>query len=140
MGVVLFCILLGSIHLMGGLYARYTTQAGDSDSARVAVFSFEDDLSEQGQLLPASFSPGESLSKTIEIHNNGETALKYVIKLENLTQNLPIEDKIIETNVIACGEESSLTWSIEWLQEDNSIDYMGKMDILRITVTVEQVD
>ena len=48
-GLVLFCLVLFSTYLTGGLYARYTTSASGSDSARVASFQIQGENSwEQG--------------------------------------------------------------------------------------------
>lgn len=137
---VLLCAVLITTHMMSGLYARYTAQAGGGDEARVATFSFEDNLSAQAQVLPTTFSPGESLPITIKIKNTGEVTLRYVVKIENLTKNLPIEEQTINSSEVACNGESEFSWNIEWPKSKNSVEYMGKMDVLRIVVTVEQVD
>ena len=64
-----------------------------------------------------------------------------VVKLENLTNNLPIQDQVITSGVILSGSDTvDFSWKFTWPATDNSIDKMGKMDIIRITVTVEQVD
>ena len=85
--VVLFCAMLCSLYLVSGLYARYSATATASDSARVATFSFKDDLSTQTQILPTTFSPGESLITKITIQNDGDVTLKYTVTVENLTKN-----------------------------------------------------
>ena len=64
----------------------------------------------------------------------------YSIKIENLTNNLPIADQTIKSEVVAPGSENTFDWTLEWPKEDNSIDYVGKMDVFKVTVTVEQVD
>ena len=140
-GLVLLGTIICSIHMMGGLYARYSTSSGKaSDNARVAIFSFEDDLSEQAQSIPVYLSPGEYISTTITIKNNGEVTLRYVVTIKNLTKNLPIEDQTIISDEITSDSESTFTWKIEWPQSKNSVVYVGKMDVLRVVVTVEQVD
>ena len=136
---VLFALLL-SVYFSNGLYARYSTAVVNSDSARVAVFSFDDNLDAQSQLLPTALSPGESVSAAITIKNDGEVALMYSIKIENLTNNLPIADQIIKSDAIAPGTESTFNWTLEWPEEENSINYMGKMDVFKVTVIVEQVN
>lgn len=139
-GLALLCAIILSIHLMGGIYARYSTSDSASDRARVAIFSFEDDLSEQSQIVSLSLIPGESIPTMITIKNDGEVTLRYVVTIENLTHNLPIEDQIVTSGEIVSGGTSSLDWKIEWSESDNSVEYMGKMDVLRIVVIVEQVD
>ena len=139
-GLFLAFALILSFHLTGGLYARYTTSASGEDGARVAIFRFGDNLSEQSQLLPSSFAPGESLDTQISIRNDGEVTIRYVVKIQNLTKNLPIEDRIIQSSVVACNTESTFSWKIEWPETANSVEYMGKVDVLRLVVTVEQID
>ncbi len=136
---ILFALLL-TVYCSNGLYARYSTTLVNSNSARVAVFSFDDNLDAQSKILPAALSPGESESASITIKNNGEVALAYSIKIENLTNNLPIADQIITSDAIAPGTETTFNWALEWPEEENSIDYMGKMDVFKVTVIVEQVD
>lgn len=139
-GVVLLCLLTFSMHLTSGLYAKYTTVASGSDSARVAKFSFSDDLATQYKTLTARFAPGDAHTTEISIENNGEVALRYVVKIENLTNNLPIDSSIISSDDIAIGEKRSFSWAVKWEEEDNSVEYMGKMDVIRISVAVEQID
>ena len=139
-GCILLCVWLISVYLIGGVYARYSTYASSEDSARVAIFKFEDDLSDQSQTLPTSFGPGEKITTSVTIKNEGEVTLRCVVKVENLTDNLPIEDQIIYSSNIGCNDESTFSWDIEWPKQKNSVDYMGKIDVLRLVVTVEQVD
>ena len=138
--LLLLCAFLLSSHMMGGLWAKYYTRNDGGDGARVARFSFDEDLSEQSQSLSVSFAPGEYEEYTFEIENTGEVALKCVLSIDNLTENLPIEDQVIATSEIACGDSDTIDWKIEWPVALNSAEYMGKMDILRVVVTVEQVD
>lgn len=138
--LLLLCTMLFSFYLIGGLYARYTSSASGADSARVARFEFTDDLTEQFITLPLSLSPGEHYDTSVKIHNKGEVAIHCVVTIENLTGNLPIETKTYTSSTIAKDEETTLDVVIEWPAEKNSIEYMGKSDIFRIRVTVEQVD
>ena len=139
--LLLLCAVLLSAHSINGLYARYASGKAGDDEARVAKFSFNDTLDAQSIKLPVAMAPGESHTVQIQVQNTGEVALKYVVKLENLTNNLPIHDQVITSGVILSGSDSvDFSWKVTWPPTDNSIDKMGKMDIIRITVTVEQVD
>ena len=138
--MVLVFALIFSFRLMGGIYARYVSRDGGSDSARVAVFSFDDNLSEQALNIPVSLSPGESIPTTLTIRNTGEVSLRYIVKIENLTKNLPIYDRTLNSDVIGSNQEDSFTWNLEWPKSENSVEFVGKADVLRITVAVEQVD
>ena len=144
-GGLLFCLLLISMYMMGGLYARYTASASGTDGARVAqfAFAFDRDLMSQTVTAPISLAPGETDTKTVSITNNGETAIRCVVTLENLTKNLPIAQNqplISISDVIPSGESDECEMSISWPEAENSIDFAEKMDVFKITVTVEQVD
>ena len=141
--LLLLCAVLLSAYAIGGLYARYASGQSGDDDARVAKFSFSDNLDAQSIALPVTMAPGESRKVTIQVQNTGEVALKYVVKVENLTKNLPIalEDQIIMSDVLLSGSDpTEFSWEITWPATENSIDKMGKMDIIRITVTGEQFD
>ncbi|MBR5520076.1 MAG: hypothetical protein IKU55_05105 [Clostridia bacterium] len=142
--VLLLCLLLISSYMLGGrLYARYITTDYSSDSARVASFAFSDDLNTKVQTLVLDASmmyPGKTLNTTAAISNNGEVALRYIVTVENLTGNLPIEYGELGAKTLYPGESSNVTIALEWPAEKSSVEYVGKMDVLRISVLVEQVD
>lgn len=139
--MVLLLLLLLSVHMTGGLLARFTSSYEGSGSARVARFSFTDHMTAQAQIVPASLAPGESKTTRIEIQNDGEVTLQCTVKIDNLTGNLPIADQLLPPIVLASGESGALDVTIDWPSEENSAEkYMGKMDAIRITVTVEQLD
>jgi len=142
-GGLLFCLLLVSVYLMGGLYARYTASASGTDGARVAQFAFDHDLTSETVTTSISLAPGETDTKTVSITNNGETAIRCVVTLENLTKNLPIAveaPQVITTEAIPGGQSDTCNIVIAWPEAENSIDFAEKMDVFKITVTVEQVD
>ena len=82
-GLVLLCLVLFSTYLTGGLYARYTTSASGSDSARVARFEITGggnwtDSTENIDLDLNFFDPNKtSASLTFEITSGSEVAVKY---------------------------------------------------------------
>lgn len=140
-GIALVVLLIFSFHLTGGLYARYYASGNGADEVSVAKFSFDsDNLSAQAQNISVSLIPGESYSTTVKITNNGEVTLRYVVSLENLTDNLPIYDQTFALDTIPQGETRDVVWTLTWPQDQNSVDSMGKLDVLRIVVSVEQVD
>lgn len=137
--LVLLCMLLITSYMMGGLYAKYATSATGTDGTRVARFSFKDTLP-QSLDVAVSLSPGEVEPYTFILENDGEVTVRYVVKIVNLTDNLPIYDQTITSVEVKCGETKTFEWKVEWPKDENSISFMGKMDVLRIVVNVEQVD
>ena len=154
LGVALLCAMLVTSHLMGGLYAEYTTSATGSDSARVAKFSFGDgdwiNNSQSTTLNISAMKPGDMVELEVEVENTGEVTIRYQADLTNLTGNLPLKvairesDQNLDTNQnsisLLPGATKELVVVVFWPQTSNSVDFMGKMDLIRITVTVEQVD
>lgn len=142
-GVMLLCAFLVTSHMMSGLYARYTSAASNDSSARVAKFEFSDNWQAQSQTLLIPYQdmyPGKKITVPIEIKNNGEVAIKCIVKVENLTGNLPIETKEVYNQPVPMNSRNKFNIEIEWQKSENSLDYAGKVDLVRVTVTVEQVD
>lgn len=78
--LVLLFLTMISIHLTSGLYARYTTAASGSDSARVAKFDVESSLQ---PLLDGHGNPIEG-KYTLTVTNLSEVTVRY-----SLTVTMP---------------------------------------------------
>ncbi len=90
---VLLCATLYTTHLVGGLYARYTTSGSSSDSARVAAFNIE----QEGTLfetVQAPIAPGKTEYATLTINNKSEVAVQCDVAIDNVTKNLPDTMKV----------------------------------------------
>ena len=138
-GIILACLTLVSVHMTSGLYAKYTLTVSESDSARVAKFdlSAEDDFIVD---MPISMKPGDSVEYSFDFANNGETTLKYTVKMTNVTGNLPLSFTGAEGTLL-CGESmSDVTCTIAWDSQKSSVANMGKVDIVLLYVEVSQVD
>jgi len=162
---VLLCATLYSTHLVGGLYARYTTSGSSNDSARVAAFNIE----QEGtifQTVQADIKPGDTAAQNVDltINNKSEVAVECKIAIESVTGNLPsVELKLvpeantpvvtsesdgsgasISTAQIAAGETAKYNLKITWTpNEENPEDdlaYMGMVDYVTIAVTATQID
>ena len=153
-GVILLCAMLITSYMMGGLYARYTTSASGGDSAHVARFAFSDNFSDQYTDFTTAASamyPGSEMSLNLVLKNNSEVALRYVITLRNMTENLPLyvgdvklaaakNPTVLQSGTIAPGSEGTFTLTISWPATENGLSLIDRMDVLRMTVQVEQVD
>jgi len=153
LGVVLLVVLMLTFHMTGGLYARYSTTASGGDSARVAKFDFEigADSITQFQNLSLDMAPGENQTVQIKVQNKGEVALRCVVTAVNLTGNLPIQiaeatgdlqngDIVAVSRDIGIGGTVEFDWTVVWPEADADITYVGKIDVIKITVAVEQID
>ena len=84
---ILFCLVLITTSMMGGLFARYTTTGTSSDSARVAKFgdltlTESGDFGADGSEVP-KIIPGVDLTKKVEISFTGsEMATVVFVKAE----------------------------------------------------------
>ena len=140
--MVLLCGLFITTHLISGLYARYTTFADGFDSAVVATFEFSDNFDDKMETLVLSdMYPGDSREIDVEIKNNSETAIRCVVNVENLTNNLPVvpeEGIVVDSGMIAPSSSGTVKLTLEWNQLNNNLDLAEKMDAIRISVKVEQ--
>lgn len=73
---VLTCLVLLSFHLMTGLYAKYSSTATGSDSARVAKFDVEYKY--------------DSDTRTITIINNSEVTVAYEVTYLGLPEGVTL--------------------------------------------------
>ncbi len=88
---VLLCLTLFTTHLTSGLYARYTTTASGSDSARVAKFEVKYTMPNN---VVFDLAPSGTQSQSIEIEftNNSEVTVRFGIKI---TTSVPLPNKLV---------------------------------------------
>ena len=80
LAAILLCLTLISIHLTGGLYAKYTTSASGNDSARVIAFG-DLSLTESGDFYDGNklmIIPGVDLTKKATLSFLGSESATYV--------------------------------------------------------------
>lgn len=161
LALVLLCLTMVSMHLTGGLFARYSATAESSDSARVAKFEVGNELKQGGQTLTKNLvveaSPGESVEYAAVITNSSEVTVRCTVGATNITGNIPfafVTDQSVVT--LAPGESTrpldapaddlrkkSPTLNISWNSSGGTgdpQDYMGMVDVVEISLKVEQVD
>lgn len=146
---VLFCLTLISINLTSNLYAKYSTSAARSDSARVAKF---DAVATKDNSQPGTIElvPGDSDSSgtyKFTITNNSEVAIKNTI----IVKNVPNQVKVIYNGIqrISTGS-GDLSFNAEELDIGESVNCTLAFSALEgsetqkksvlIQVLTEQVD
>ena len=167
---VLLCMVLASFWLMCNIYARYSTQASGSDSARVARFDVQETGTLSTQVIKAEFYPGFSQTYNVSVKNNSEVAIEYVMNVKNKYKNLPLKFQMLDKdgNEISSNstETSSeydlsesaeisakdseehiyklkISWPAEATSEGEDLwnpDYAGKVDVIEITLKAVQKD
>jgi hypothetical protein len=138
--VVALCLLTS--HVSFQYAARYVAGDTASDGERVAKFEFllTSDLTADTQLLVVEdMKPGDEQSYKVVLQNAGEVALLCKVVPKNLTGNLPLKMETVSASVNV-GGSVEVTFKIEWPSTENSPEFMGQVDVVELTVSVEQID
>ena len=141
-GLVLLCAVLISSHLTSGLYARYTTSASAGDSAVVAAFEIGEDMASSSAMIEVTAKPPATEGETqtvqrVQISNSSDTTVKYTITATNLTGNLPIQIDALEGSLDP-NEEIISDIAIQWTDALKDPKNAGRVDLVRLTISVEQ--
>jgi len=145
---ILLCLVLASTYLVCGMFARYTTTASGSDSARVAKF----EIQEAGVStieLNDPISPGDTIEKVLQVQNMSEVAVEYEVTIDHLG-NLPLQFMVDNVDAtensfkrILPPNENNMniyTLKIIWPAEQDSPDLAGLADYITVSVSATQVD
>lgn len=159
---ILLCLVLVSSYLVCGMFARYTTSASGSDSARVAKFEIKGgEIS--SSMITADLVPGEIKACEIKIENKSEVAVDYEVIIKKMESNLPLTFKVYDTSytgdegyltgvtdatgettfsahLVPNSEQKTYKLFIEWPKEKNSSKYAGYVDTIQVTVSATQID
>lgn len=116
---ILLCFTLFSIHLTCGLYARYTTTASSSDSARVIKFG-NLTIVEEGDFVSGSgnqmiVAPGVDLKKNVELTFTGSESSTFIF-MEVVLNGSWTRDS--DTFTAAIGS-NKLSWAFNTVDKDN---------------------
>jgi len=159
LAAVLFCLVAFSTYLMGGLYARYTTQGQGGDSARVAKFDVSLDKPKDIQ-IEYGVTPKNATDYILTFHNKSEVAVAYSIKVDvkkaDFDIRISLGDFTLDTVADAtldfgevgqippgADKEEHLTFSVvDWKQFTQLASEARRDESLEFTVhiTVTQVD
>jgi len=146
LGVIVLIFTLFTTSLTGGLYARYSSGDTDFDGARVARFEIDEDFSDISVYIPIALELQSDPAKpiflatySVDLVNHSEVAVHCVLKPENMTNNLPLEFSVIEVNLDR-GQMDTVSVSIAWKDGYTSESFAGKTDLVRLTLTVQQLD
>lgn len=112
--MVLFCLTVFTTYLASGLYAKYSTQATGSDSARVIKFG-EISIAETGDFLleagqptnKMQILPGVDIMKQAVVSFGGSEAATYVF-LE-----VVVSDHWSYNNRVFSAENGKIQWTIQ---------------------------
>ena len=149
--LVLLCMVMISFHLMGSMYARYTTKGSGSDDARVAKF----DVKVTGDSNAVRVDCAQSTDNvyTITIQNLSEVAVSYEIKVVTSVNG---GSKLFDTDGVAVTvdqqngslavdtqAERKLTFTVnDWSKiTENMAGESGEVTLkFSVTIDIVQVD
>lgn len=144
---ILLCLVLASFWLMCNIYARYTSQASGSDSARVALFGHDESVVlESGTDGMSGLKPGDSRIYTLTVSNTknqaiSEVTIDYTLEIVT-TGNLPLKYTVYKKNgsqtdtEVGTFEETSATMKKTFRTEDMHFE-AGVQGSVEYTVLVE---
>lgn len=153
---ILFCLTLFSLHLTGGLYAKYTAKAKGEDAVRVAVMAMDATLVIDEDIYIA---PGETQDFEIILTNKEgdricEVVQNYTLSVKNLTENMKLNfeyyavdgenaTKVVEASgVFPAGIETSENYRVRvtWPDAPQPANQAFEVDALQLIVNAEQID
>lgn len=152
---VLLMLVLVTSGMVSGRFARYVTTATYEDGARVAKFN----IVEKGSFftqLQTDIAPGVT-QEMITVKNYSEVAVEFTITVDNVYHNIPLDFEVKDgdatlaksenadgtvtfTGNIGPGQQSkSFQLNLIW-KGDDSINYIGRVDLIRVTLDAVQID
>ena len=155
---IISCVLLSSM-MISDVWGKYYNHTIDNDEAKVAAFVFEatNGASETFALNIGSLTkPGTSVTHTFAVTNKrGETvsevAQEYNLAVTGLG-NLPLvytltSDDVTVDGLTAAGDMAAgvevvheYTLTIEWPSGETNPAYADIIDLVTVSIDVEQID
>ncbi len=157
------CLTIISAYLLSGVYAKFSTSASGSDSARVAKFDVQIENEPDNQVFNklGTTADAEQYDYKFTVKNNSEVAINYSLKVTfdnalpaNVT--LWIDDKkavscdgtktefiLLEDGTLNYNgnKEHTLSIEVEYINGDKLIDFKSfSSDTATISVIAEQKD
>ena len=147
LGVVLFCAMLITFSMMGGLYARYSTTVTGEASAKVAKFDVKvtGDDGNTDIVVNVSSATDDGSSCTITITNKSEVTVQYTLSVSSIAGINAAFDSSSSSGTLKFDDEieCDLTFTVEkWdLITENMTGNNGSISFdFTVTVNIEQVD
>lgn len=153
--VVLFAFVLLTTQMMVNILAKYQSNKDSGEKSQVASFVVNVDILDITNTMTITegidyeFTPGSKLELDINLNGiKNEVKVKYIISFETLN-NLPIEithndvDVIVNNITGEINPKNSTSIEniiIEWPANNNSYSYSGQIDLITVTVVIEQID
>ena len=138
--------------------SRYTSEASGASTVQVAKFDVVETLTVipyeketsmmvldgDGEVVTDFvvddvLIPGKCTTYLFFVENKSEVTIKFSMTGNTLFGELPL---VVRGSSVVLSPNSSTTvcFNVEWESDQNSSDYCGKLDMIELVVTAEQVD
>ena len=131
LSTITICLAIISLSLVATTISKYV-------SSKIDV----SELLENGgieQVLNVNLKPGESITENVIVTNSGDVQIRYSISIINETSNLPLTFTSYDGVINPHTSNQSCPITISWPEDKNSPSYSGKVDVIKISISVEQV-
>ena len=138
--LVLACLMMLSVHMMGGLFAKYSSSATGSDSARVAKFDIQL-IGPEASAIAISDTGTENGVYQFTLKNDSEVAVSYELSVAAAEKPSEVTATFShQTGELAPGaqQQITLTFTVDWSQITGTA-YAQSFDFT-VTAHVEQLD
>lgn len=148
---VMLCLVLFSVHMMGGLYARYSSFGTADDTGRVAKFDVivagVSDNAVASKVEASCTKAGEQGNAyAIHITNASEVAVRYTVAV-TLNDTVPGVTPVLSGNggelAVGAVAEQTLTFDIDWMEFTEGATGTAVETVsteFTVTVYVEQIN
>ena len=153
--------LLATLLFVGVTFSSYVTTSSSLDQARVAKFNVTEKDLTMSQDIEMEITPLKPAYFKFAVTNkHSEVAVRYTITVEKLTNNVPLQFRLNEEELLTqvegkneytysknspAGEE--VTYTLEMLLNpgdgtvpEDLLQYMGMVEHIRVTVDAVQID
>ena len=130
-----------ALSLIVTTYSKFVTSKIDDHKSAVAKFDVSEVLVNGGaeQILTVKLKPGEEITEYVSVTNSGDVLVKYTIEVINTTNNLPLTFTGSTNTIAPHTSDVTCEINISWPSSNNDPSYSGKVDVIKISIIVEQV-
>lgn len=149
---LLLCLVLLSLYMLSGLWAKYVSTDSGSDNARVASFHVTEEGLDVTIDAPRLSPGGEKLIAEVKLTSNSETSVRFQFNVE-VDGNLPLQ---IDYELDGVRTNGTDTWSadvasndatdkkfsiyVRWPESENSYIFENGVASIQIKVEAAQID
>ena len=141
LSTITICLAIISLSLVATTISKYVSSKIDDNKSTIAKFDVSELLENGGieQVLNVNLKPGESITENVIVTNSGDVQIRYSISIINETSNLPLTFTSYDGVINPHTSNQSCPITISWPEDKNSPSYSGKVDVIKISISVEQV-